>query len=157
MWVFSGGEPTAQAGLPAAIGSVKAMGFEVGLHTGGMYPARLRQVLPLVDWIGLDIKALRGDYDAVTGRRGSGRAVEVSLQQVLDRGVAYECRTTWSPGLFPRQALYALAEDLAARGVTHWALQQRRIPGAVWTPPLREEVDLARLARGFKVFTVRAA
>ncbi len=154
--VLSGGEPTAQANLAAAVERLKALGFHIGLHTGGMYPARLRQVLPQLDWVGLDIKAPWAGYDAVTGRRGSGRAVEASLQCVLDSGVAYECRTTWSAGLFPVEDLYALGEHLAARGVTHWALQQRRLKGEAWTPPLQAQVDLARLGVGFEVFTVRA-
>ncbi|WP_295886335.1 anaerobic ribonucleoside-triphosphate reductase activating protein, partial [uncultured Thiohalocapsa sp.] len=33
--VFSGGEPTAQRALGAAMAEVRAMGFKVGLHTGG--------------------------------------------------------------------------------------------------------------------------
>ncbi|MBI2095985.1 MAG: anaerobic ribonucleoside-triphosphate reductase activating protein [Candidatus Omnitrophica bacterium] len=39
--VFSGGEPTLQAGLATAAAEVKAMGFLVGLHTAGPYPRRL--------------------------------------------------------------------------------------------------------------------
>ncbi len=54
--VFSGGEPTLQAALPAALAEVRAMGFATGLHTGGMYPERLAAVLPLLDWVGLDVK-----------------------------------------------------------------------------------------------------
>ena len=50
--VFSGGEPTAQAGLADAMREVRALGFKIGLHTGGMYPQRLAAVLPLVDWVG---------------------------------------------------------------------------------------------------------
>ena len=55
--VFSGGEPTAQAGLPGAIDAVRAQGFAIGLHTSGAYPRRLAQVLPKVDWVGIDVKA----------------------------------------------------------------------------------------------------
>ena len=55
--VFSGGEPTAQAELPAAIRAVRALGFALGLHTGGAYPRRLLEVARDVDWVGLDIKA----------------------------------------------------------------------------------------------------
>ena len=33
--VFSGGEPTVDHALPEAMRTVKSMGFEVGLHTGG--------------------------------------------------------------------------------------------------------------------------
>jgi pyruvate formate lyase activating enzyme len=44
--VFSGGEPTLQAALPAALAEVRAMGFATALHTGGMYPERLRPCCP---------------------------------------------------------------------------------------------------------------
>ncbi|MBP8264734.1 MAG: anaerobic ribonucleoside-triphosphate reductase activating protein, partial [Pseudomonas sp.] len=33
--VFSGGEPTLQAALPAAIAEVRELGFKIGLHTAG--------------------------------------------------------------------------------------------------------------------------
>ena len=65
--VFSGGEPTMDPGLEEAICAVRAMGFSVGLHTAGMYPQRLAAVLPLVDWVGMDIKASAHGYDAITG------------------------------------------------------------------------------------------
>ena len=38
--VFSGGEPTLQHGLRQAMTEVRGLGFKVGLHTGGAYPAR---------------------------------------------------------------------------------------------------------------------
>ena len=34
-----------------------SQGFKIGLHTGGAYPRRLRIVLPLIDWVGIDVKA----------------------------------------------------------------------------------------------------
>ena len=36
--VFSGGEPLMQSNLPQAMDEVKALGFIVGLHTGGYNP-----------------------------------------------------------------------------------------------------------------------
>ena len=47
--VFSGGEPTRQAGLAAAMREVRELGFGVGLHTGGAYPRRLEAVVGLAD------------------------------------------------------------------------------------------------------------
>ena len=43
---------------------VKEKGYKIGLHTGGMYPRRLRAVLPFLDWVGLDIKAPLSDEAA---------------------------------------------------------------------------------------------
>lgn len=93
--VFSGGEPTAQEGLPAGIEQVKDLGFLVGLHTTGMYPERLKTILPKVDWVGLDIKAPPDErYDRITGRKGSAELFLRSLQIVRDSGVSLELRTT---------------------------------------------------------------
>ena len=76
--VFSGGEATLQAALPEAMRRVRAMGFKVGLHTAGPYPERLRECLPLLDWVGMDLKAPFAEYERITGIAGSGAAVEES-------------------------------------------------------------------------------
>ena len=128
--VFSGGEPLAQSGLPEALAEVRALGFATALHTGGMYPERLAKVLPLLDWVGLDIKGPLPHYDAITHTPGSGARAWQSLKLLLASGVDYECRTTWHAGLFGAQALFALADQLANAGVAHWALQECRTPGA---------------------------
>lgn len=136
--VFSGGEPTLQAALPDALARVRALGFATGLHTAGMYPERLAALLPLLDWVGLDIKAPLHRYDAITRTPGSGARAWESLRHVLVSGVAYECRTTWNTGLYGEDDLQALAGALAAEGVRHWALQEYRMEGApAWAAPQR--------------------
>jgi len=55
--VFSGGEPTLHPGLETALQMVRGMGFQTGLHTAGIFPERLTQLLPWLDWVGLDVKA----------------------------------------------------------------------------------------------------
>ena len=127
--VFSGGEPTAQAELAGAIAAVRALGFAVGLHTGGAYPRRLADVLPQVDWVGIDVKAPRDEYAVVTGVADSGVAALASLDLVLASGVAHEVRTTVHPALTPPAALERLARELAERGVTRWVLQPFRATG----------------------------
>lgn len=121
--VFSGGEPTLQAALVPALAEARAMGHATGLHTGGMYPDRLAQTLPQLDWVGLDVKAPAQCYDAITCTRGSGARAAQSLRLLLDSGVALECRTTWHAGLFGRDELFRLADALAAQSVPHWVLQ----------------------------------
>ncbi len=128
--VFSGGEPTLQAALQEALERVRALGFATGLHTAGMYPERLAALLPLLDWVGLDIKAPPQRYDAVTRTPGSGAKAWASLRHLLASGVAYECRTTWHAGLYGEDDLRTLACALAAEGVQHWALQECRADGA---------------------------
>ncbi|KAA5602157.1 anaerobic ribonucleoside-triphosphate reductase activating protein [Blastochloris sulfoviridis] len=128
--VFSGGEPTIQAALPEAMDAVRALGFGVGLHTGGPAPERLKAVLPLVDWVGFDVKAPFDDYARITGVPGSGEAARSSLKLLLASGVACDLRTTVHPALLDETALARLADDLAALGTTT-RLQPFRVHGCI--------------------------
>lgn len=161
--VFSGGEPTLQAALPDAMREVRELGFKIGLHTGGMYPKRLASVLPVVDWVGLDVKAPFEDYSRITGVKGSGEPVRQSLELLLASGVDHEVRTTVHPAQLRDQDVINLAHDLAASGVKHYAIQAFRSEGCrdeelcmlhMRTTPLHEA---GRGVAGlFRNFTVRA-
>ncbi len=127
--VFSGGEPTAQSGLVDAVREVRALGFKIGLHTGGAYPRRLAGVLPWLDWVGLDAKAPFTEYARITGVAGSGEAALASLDTVLASGVETEIRTTVHPSLLADAEVLALARTLAAHGVRRQRLQAFRSTG----------------------------
>ncbi|WP_308925803.1 anaerobic ribonucleoside-triphosphate reductase activating protein [Janthinobacterium sp. J1-1] len=127
--VFSGGEACMDPALENAMRDVKALGFNVGLHTACIYPQRLTQVLPLVDWVGFDIKAPFAHYRAITGVAGSGDPARFCLDAIVESGVAHECRTTIHPALLPDAALLELAETLANKGVSNYVLQQFRAEG----------------------------
>ena len=121
--VFSGGEPTIHEHLPAWMKAVKDMGFEIGLHTGGMIPERLEQVLPFCNWVGLDIKAPFHLYEKVTLVAGSGDKVRQSVEFVLASGVAYEFRTTFHPAVLSEGDVLGMARELAKKGCKRYALQ----------------------------------
>lgn len=121
--VFSGGEPTLQTALPDAIGQVRALGYKVGLHSAGIKPKLFRQVLPLVDWVGFDIKALPEQSTLITGVEGSGKANWKSLDHLLESGVEHECRTTVHWNLFDAGLLWDMAQRLRARGVERFVVQ----------------------------------
>ncbi len=96
--VFSGGEPTLHRGLGNAVRTVKSKGFLVGLHTAGIFPERLRILLPLLDWVGLDIKAPFDEgYARLTGDRQSAAKVRASLKMLLASGIHFQLRTTVTP------------------------------------------------------------
>ncbi len=128
--VFTGGEPTLQSGLGDAMRQVRDLGFAVGLHTGGAWPARLARVLPLVDWVGLDIKHIPEQYPAVTGAGPSGAAAWRSLELVQAAGIDYEIRTTVDPTVHERFDVLTLGDRLRAAGVIRWVLQEARPDGA---------------------------
>jgi pyruvate formate lyase activating enzyme len=127
--VFSGGEPTLQPELADAMREVRALGFKIGLHTGGAYPRRLAEVLPLVDWVGLDAKAPFADYARITGVAGSGAPALTSFEHVLASGVDHEIRTTVHPALLSDADVISLAQDLSARGAKHYVIQAFRSQG----------------------------
>ncbi|WP_245150698.1 anaerobic ribonucleoside-triphosphate reductase activating protein [Pollutimonas harenae] len=127
--VFSGGEPTMDPGLANAIRETRKLGFKIGLHSGGTHPERLKSVLPLVDWVGFDVKALFADYARVTQVAGSGEPAWKGLQAILASGVDYECRTTLHPALLSENEVLQLAQTLAGLGVKRYALQVFREQG----------------------------
>ncbi|MBI2313896.1 MAG: anaerobic ribonucleoside-triphosphate reductase activating protein [Betaproteobacteria bacterium] len=162
--VFSGGEPTLQARLPDALADARAMGFKVGLHTAGSYPVKLAAALPLVDWVGMDVKAPFDCYDRVTQARGSGRRARESAELLIGSGVDHEFRTTVHPALLGAEDLLGLADSLAALGATRFVLQEFRPTGCRDTELLDSterftpgEGLLAALGSRFADFTVRRA
>jgi pyruvate formate lyase activating enzyme len=114
--VFSGGEPTLQRSLPRAIGEVKRLGYLIGLHTAGIVPRLLERVLPLVDWVGMDLKS--GDWArhaGVTQVAGSGERARRSRDLIRASGVAFEFHVLAAePGEAGAQA-HHLADDQQRR------------------------------------------
>lgn len=133
--VFSGGEPLAQEAVIDAAAHARDMGFAVGLHTCGAYPERLRQMLPYLDWVGIDIKAPWDAYDQITRVPGTSALVQQSLGLLLESGVALETRTTWHPSLLSPADIAAIAHSLSAQGVTTWAVQAYRHMGTTGELP----------------------
>ncbi len=143
--VFSGGEPTAQPELGAAMRDVRELGFKVGLHTAGIFPELLEAVLPLADWVGLDIKApFDGRYDQVTGRPGTASRAERSLRAVLASGTDHQLRTTLHPGLLSQRDCRRIESDLRDRGAGPVVWQPFREHPMEGAQNLRETPAFAR-------------
>ncbi len=127
--VFSGGEPVMQSSLRDAIMQVRALGFKVGLHSAGIYPKRLASLLPLIDWIGLDVKALPANYPGITTVHASGRAAWASVAQVLSSKVAHQFRITVHPQLTSEEQVNEIERrliDLGAQEVVRQPVRTER-------------------------------
>lgn len=126
--VFSGGEPLVQDDLGAYIEEVKALGYKIGLHTGGYRPQALAKVLPLVDWIGFDIKAplIEDRYQEAVGGANHFSRVTESLDMIVKSGKSFECRTTCDPRILSISDIYAIADELKRKGVKEYYLQRYR-------------------------------
>ena len=126
--VFSGGEPLAQDGLSEAIDEVKALGYKIGLHTGGYRPEMLQKIIGKLDWAGLDIKAplIAERYMRATGGYKQVENIRQSLQILLASGKHFECRTTCDPRILQIEDIYAIADELKSAGVKEYYLQKYR-------------------------------
>lgn len=162
--VFSGGEPLVQDGLGKAMDAVKALGYKVGLHTGGYRPEALARIVEKIDWAGLDIKApLEAEkYKAATGGFSLIENVRKSLKILLESGRHFECRTTCDPRILTVDDIYKIAGDLKTAGVKEYYIQKYRpIPTDKTTTEeqclaLIEDENLVRyLQQSFPKFEVR--
>ena len=142
--VFSGGEPLLQRGLTAALNDVRRLGFATGLHTAGIYPQRLAAALPLLDWVGLDIKGPFADYPRITGG-GSGEAARQALALLRETGTAHEIRCTVDTSLLDADDMERMADELADLGASQLLLQACRLPGQ--SPHLPETLITAAARR----------
>jgi len=124
--VVSGGEPTADPGLPGLLRSIKSLGMPVRLDTNGTRPDLLEGLIAdgLVDCIALDVKATPERYDAASGRRDMWPTIERSIAVVFGSGLDHEFRTTVCPGITEPPDLPLIAERL--EGGISYAIQQFR-------------------------------
>jgi pyruvate formate lyase activating enzyme len=123
--VFTRGEPLLQRGLAGAMWQVRSLGYGVGLHTAGIYPERLTGILPLVDWVGFDVKAPFCEYARITGAK-SGNATQRSLSYLLASKTKCEVRCTADESLLSADDARRMAGQLAGMGVRRMVLQSVR-------------------------------
>lgn len=123
--VFSGGEALMQGDATIEyMRRVREMGFKIGLHTNGFYPDTLRRAADLVDWIGLDFKAMREKYPDLTGQHIAYDNMIKSLDVWLETGKDFEVRITCDPRFIDKSDLIKIAEILNERGVSNIAIQK---------------------------------
>ncbi|GLI46454.1 anaerobic ribonucleoside-triphosphate reductase activating protein [Methanoculleus bourgensis] len=149
--VFSGGEPTLQG--PALIhlaAAARTMGFSVGLHTNGMFPRVIEDLLDrhLVDMIALDIKTTWERYDDLLGVAAVD-AVKASLaacKRAKADGSLGSCQAVVT--LFRGRESDVLAIAEATRGLD-LVLQQGVAAG--FDPLTRQELEAAAAPLGRNV------
>lgn len=143
--VFSGGEATMRRGLPEAMRQVRALGFEIGLHTNGAYPDRVEALIDegLVDWVGLDIKAPQRLHGEISGVGANPDRTWRTLRLLQEYGVAHQLRTTVYRPLLDDAAVLELAAELRDAGADALSLQAFRPPEATGT--VIHEEDLSDL------------
>ena len=118
--VVTGGEPCMHKELPRFLAKLKERGFLVKLDTNGFYPEVLKECLPSVDYVALDVKTSLEKYKLLGAQDTTGLLRTVEM---LKAGkVAYEFRTTVVPELITAGDMTRICE--LVKGAKTHALQQ---------------------------------
>ena len=108
-----------------------------------MVPERLKEIIPLLSWVGLDFKAVPEKYDVASGTATDfemGKRATESLDLLLASGVPFEVRTTTDPRVITKEEILRLAYFLKAKGVSTYALQEYRPAENGLEEPSREDI-----------------
>lgn len=91
--VVSGGEPTLFPELPELIRFLRDFGFAVKLDTNGSNPELLKECLPLVDYVAMDLKTALDDYHNFVSWSNTDK-IRRSFDLIKSEAKDYEFRTT---------------------------------------------------------------
>jgi pyruvate formate lyase activating enzyme len=111
--VLTGGEPLIQSDeVSEILKYCKTLQLDIKLDTNGFYPEKLEDLISLVDYIALDIKAPFNKYKEIIGA-DIGENVRKSMEICLKFPETYlECRTTYVPGLMVPEDIIEIAKNI---------------------------------------------
>lgn len=89
----TGGEPTLSPDLVLLLERLREFGFRIKLDSNGSRPEILKECIPLVDFIAMDIKAGLSGYPELVGFTQTDK-IKKSIQLIMESGKEYEFRTT---------------------------------------------------------------
>ena len=124
-----------------AVQEIKALGFQIAIHTSGIYPQKMKELLPYIDWVGLDIKASKEKYNILSGREKVSTAVFETLKILSDSEIDFEVRTTLDPNHLTIDDIYVLASELKEYRIPQFALQKYRTFPGDKNPPSQSAID----------------
>ncbi len=123
--VITGGEPTLYPGLLPFIESIKSMGYKVKLDTNGTNPQLLERLLPMLDYVAMDIKAPIDRYSEATKADVTKEDIQKSIDLIRNKARDYQFRTTIVPEFFRGDDAIEIGRWL--KGSKRYVLQQLRM------------------------------
>lgn len=90
---ITGGEPTLATDLIELLHFFRGYGFKIKLDSNGSHPEILKECLPLIDYIAMDIKAGLSGYSEIAGFTRTEK-IEESVKLIMSSNVDHEFRTT---------------------------------------------------------------
>ena len=110
---ISGGEPMISLDKDF-LKSIKELGYLIKIDTNGTFPERLKDLIDknLVDFIAMDIKAKKENYESVANSKIDLKKVEESMKIISSEMKNYEFRTTIIEGVHDIEEMKEIAEWL---------------------------------------------
>lgn len=127
---ITGGEPLINFDLPELLKKIKGLGFLVKLDTNGSNPKRLKELISkkLVDYIAMDIKADKDNYNVLAEVKIDINQIEESIKLIINSGLDYEFRTTVIKGYHDAEKLRKIGEWISSFGKAKKYVIQNFIP-----------------------------
>ncbi len=152
--VLTGGEPLIQKEeILKIIKYCKNLQLDIKLDTNGYYPEKLEDLMDLVDYVALDIKAPFNKYKKITGK-DMGENVRKSMEVCLKFPETYfECRTTYVPGLMVPEDIVEIAKDIRCDVYTIQQFRNRTVlDEKLKETPSPSRKELVEIAESVKPF-----
>ena len=152
--VITGGEPLIQKEeVLKIIKYCKDLQLNIKLDTNGYYPEKLEDLMDLVDYIALDIKAPFNRYKEVTGQ-DIGENVRKSMEICLKfPETIFECRTTYVPGLMVPDDIVEIAKNILCDVYTIQQFRNRTVlDEKLKDTPSPSRKELIEIAESVKPF-----
>ena len=109
---ITGGEPLLLPEVPLFIKRIKEeVGIYIKIDTNGTMPEILKEVLPYIDFISMDIKSSPEKYPLATGNKGKFGDVKESIK-IVKKTKDYEFRTTMVPGVVDKEDIRKICKEI---------------------------------------------
>lgn len=110
--VITGGEALIQYDdVKEILKYCKNHGLETKLDTNGCFPDKLSELIGLLDYVALDVKAPFDKYNEIIGS-DIGDKVKESVEICTNNLIYLECRTTYVPCLMDAQDIIEIAKNI---------------------------------------------
>lgn len=151
--VITGGEALIQyEDVKEILKYCKNQGLETKLDTNGCFPDKLSELIDLLDYVALDIKAPFDKYNEIIGS-DIGDKVKESMEICINNGIYLECRTTYVPSLMDPQDITEIARSITTDIYTIQQFRDKTVlDEKLHGTPIPSRDELKELGEAAKLF-----
>lgn len=151
--VITGGEPLIQhEDIKCILKYSKKRGLKTKLDTNGCFPDELKDIISLLDYVALDVKAPFNKYEEIIGSPIEDK-VKKSMEVCINNGVYLECRTTYVPYLMNTEDIVEIAKNIDSNIYTIQQFRDKTVlDEKLYGTPIPKREDLKKIAEIVKPF-----